>query len=87
MLQTRRARDISSHPRHGSRKKRNVAKRFEATHKIVAPLTVGTRVLVRDATKTSKHDQNYVGQYHIIEVLPTSTYVLSDDTRQTLVAQ
>jgi hypothetical protein len=65
-------------------KRQKTAKKFNKTHKIVPLLKAGTRVLVLDEKKTSKHDQNWVGPYVIDSVNDTGSYLLRDDLGDTL---
>lgn len=59
-------------------KRKQTADKFNASHHIVAPLTVGTSVMAIDPAQSSKHDQKWVGPYKIDTVTPTGTYLIRD---------
>jgi len=62
-----------------TKKRRKAALTFEATHRIVPPLKVGTIVMACNAKKGAKYgDQKWVGPYKIIEINPTGSYIIED---------
>jgi hypothetical protein len=54
-------------------------KEFSASHRIVPPLKIGMRVMVRDEKRTSKSHQPWVGPYSVKDITPTGSYILKDD--------
>jgi transposase InsO family protein len=66
-------------------KRRKSAKKFAATHTIVQqPFEPGTKVLVLDERKNSKHDQNWVGPFTVESVNKTGSYILADSDGDTI---
>ena len=51
---------------------------YNAKHNIVPALEVGTRVMARNMTG-SKHEQDWLGPYRIDKILPTGSYILTDN--------
>jgi hypothetical protein len=61
------------------------AERFHQEHRIIEKhLEPGTPVMARDFRKTSKHDPEWIGPYHIHLVKPSGTYILIDDQGATI---
>jgi hypothetical protein len=62
-------------------KRRKTAQKFEETHRIDhAPLEVGTKVLILDEQKSSKHNPSWIGPFRIHSVNRTGSYVVTDDS-------
>lgn len=62
-----------------SNKRQKTAEKFKKTHRIVPQLAVGTRVMLRDPNKTSKHDQTYEGPFTVKSINSTGSYILIDE--------
>jgi hypothetical protein len=64
---------------HTNQKRAKHTEKNEYRRRIVAPLVLGTRVMVRDTRRESKFDQLYVGPYEVTGISPTGSYILEDE--------